>query len=94
MDSDNVLLRILEWAWIALFAMFAALFRKVTGLETRQQLLDAQLEQHEKMRLEDKAARKESRDQVIEMITIHHKNIEQRIDTLETIIRHQSGPTA
>jgi hypothetical protein len=87
MDSDNILLKILEWAWIAMAGGMLHLYRKAFGLETRSQLLEQDKETRESQRKEDLKLRSEQRAEIIDTISNHHNDVMKRIDTLEVIVK-------
>lgn len=90
MDSDT-LVKLLEWAWVGLGGMVAYLWRKVTGMETRTVLLEAQAEHAEKQRIEDRQARNETKRDIIERIDFHHAAVVSRIDRIEKEIKNGHG---
>ena len=88
MESDNLLITILEWAWVGLFGVFIALYRKITGIETRQELLDQAQTYYNQLRKEDLNSRNDRRKTIIERIDLHHSAVVGRIERLEKLIRN------
>lgn len=87
MDSDSLLLRVLEWAWLSLIAVILHIYRKLTGLDTQAQLLDQQAEHHEKLRKEEKDLRNDQRKEILDKIDSHHKTVMTKLDNVEMGIK-------
>lgn len=81
-DPENVVVRIFEWAWIAVVAVIVGGYRKVTGLEAQQALLSQNLEHLEQRRQEDKELREDNRGQLMSTIELHNKMVCQKIDAV------------
>jgi len=88
MDTDSFLVRVLEWAWVAVFAVISTLYRKVVGLETQQKLLEQNQDNYERRRQEDREVRAEHKEAVMEKIDLHHKVILERVTRVETLIKN------
>lgn len=81
-SSDGVLVKIFEWAWLALVAVIVGCHRKVTGIEARQALLDQNFEHLQQRRKEDSELRDSSRAQLMETIELHNKVVVAKLDTV------------
>lgn len=89
MESDT-LLKILEWAWLSLVAFVIHIYRKITGLETKAEVLE-RVDQHmAELRREDEERRKEQRKEIIDTITRHHETVMNKIEAIDRRIKNGS----
>lgn len=84
LDPENVVVKVFEWAWLALVAVIVGCHRKVTGLEAKQALLDQNFSHLEQRRQEDREAREDQRQQLMETIELHNKMVCGKIDAVNT----------
>lgn len=87
MDGDTFL-KILEWAWLALIGMGVTIWRKISGMEMRQAVLDQQNLHFEKQRIEDKKLRDEQRREMVSLVNKHHETVMTEITELKRIAKN------
>jgi hypothetical protein len=87
MDSDNILLKILEWAWIGIVGMIVHIYRKLMGHDTQHKILNEARTAQAEQRREDQERHKEDRKEVMDTIIRHNTEVMNKFDRIETVIR-------
>jgi hypothetical protein len=91
MDGEkDILLLILEWAWVGVFATVVWCIRKIFSVEYTVAVVSTiqteMKEQHDK----DEQRRDRQRDENIDTINKHHDRVSEKLDDLTTLI-HEMG---
>ena len=88
MDSDNILIKILEWAWIGLFGMIVHIYRKIVGLDTQHQIINESRTLQAEQRKEDLENHNTQRTEMMDAINRHNDQVMRRLDALERVCRN------
>ena len=88
MDSDNILLKVLEWAWIGIVGVIIHIYRKLIGLDTQHQLLQESRTANASQRKEDLERFDSQRTEMIDVINRHNDQVMHRLDSLEKTVRN------
>ena len=83
LDPENVIVKIFEWAWLALGAVIVGCHRKVTGLEAKQALLAQNFSHLEQRRQEDRNARDEQRGTLMDTIELNNQVVCAKLDAVD-----------
>ena len=87
-DSDGLLLDILRWAWVSFILVIAHIYRKLTGLEAKAEVVDVVNRHQEQLRKEDQARHEKSRDEMLDKVDRHHAIVMNKLDALEKRIKN------
>lgn len=88
MDSDNILLRILEWAWIGIVGLIIHIYRKLIGLDTQHQILQESRTVTAEQRREDLTRHDAQRAEMLDAVNRHNDRVMDRLERLEKVIRN------
>ena len=88
MDSDNILFKVLEWAWIGVVGMIMHIYRKLTGMETQHRILQEARTAAAEQRREDLDRLDSQRSELMEAINRHNDQVMHRLDSLEKTVRN------
>lgn len=88
MDSDNILLKILEWSWIGIVGVIAHIYRKLVGLDTQHKILQEARTAAAEQRREDQDRHDSQRKEVINSINRHNDQVMERLSSLEAAVRN------
>jgi len=80
--ESNVLTKIIEYAWVGLFAVVAWIMKKISVHDTGIQLLLQAQEQCDKVRDEDLKRHAIERKELLSAINNHHTVVMGRLDNL------------
>lgn len=80
--EDNLLLKILEYAWIVVLAMVTWIMKKLSLHDTNIKLLEQAKIQDAKTRDEDVQRNNEAHDKIMTAIDTHHSTVMGRLDVL------------
>lgn len=90
LDSDNLLLDFLRWAWVSLIVVFVHIYRKLMGLETRDEVLATMQENFAAQRKEDQERITAERREMLQKVDRHHELQMNKLEKLEDRIKN--GP--
>ena len=88
MDPDNILLKILEWAWLGLVALIVHIYRKLIGLDTQQQILQEARTCQARQRQEDQRHHDKQRGETLAAIDRSNDQVSERLTSLEKAVRN------
>ena len=80
--EHNLLLKILEYAWIPIIAMVAWIMKKLSLHDTNIKLLEQTQIQCDKTRDEDVSRNEKAHKQLMEALNTHHSTVMGRLDVL------------
>jgi hypothetical protein len=86
-QSDTIKV-IVEWLWMPIVGGLITLWVKISGLDTRAQLLERSEIHFIKLRDEDRSRRDQERKEIIEHVERHHQMVMTKLDSLETRIKN------
>jgi len=87
-DSDNLLLDFLRWAWVSLIVVIAHIYRKLMGLETRDEVLATMQANFVAQRKEDQERRTAEREEMLNKVDRHHELQMRKLEKLESRIKN------
>jgi len=87
MHSDTIRY-ILEYIWIPIVTVLVSLWVKLTGLDTRTQLLEKSEKLHMKQIENDRAVRESQRAEMLAKVDRHHDVVMKKLDSLEQRIKN------
>ena len=88
MDSDNILFKILEYAWVGIVAVIIHMYRKLVGLDTQHQILQEARTFMAEQRKEDLDRGERQRGEMIETMNSNNNRVLDRLGSLEKAIRN------
>ena len=80
--EDNLLLKILEYVWIAVIAVMGWILRKLSLHDTNIKLLEQAKIQDKETRNEDVERNTADHNKIMSAITAHHSTVMGRLDVL------------
>ena len=87
MQSDTIKI-LLDYVWIPIMASIAAIWTRLSGLDTRAQLLERSDSHYIKQRDEDRERTAQDRKEILRQVEQHHQIVMTKLDSLETRIKN------
>jgi len=88
LNSDNLLLDFLRWAWVSLILVIVHIYRKLMGLETRDEVLATMQANFVAQRKEDQERHTAERDEMLRKVDRHHELQMCKLEKLESRIKN------
>lgn len=87
-NSDNILLVILQWAWVSLFAFAGWITLKMFGVDKRVAVVEQAKIDSEKRRDEDEERRDKQRSELLDSIRENNTSVMGRLDSIDESLRN------
>ena len=88
LDSDNLLLDFLRWAWVSLILVIVHIYRKLMGLEAQAQVIATIQDNFAAQRKEDQQRRTAEREEMLNKVDRHHELQMRKLEKLESRIKN------
>ncbi len=88
LDSDNLLLDFLRWAWVSLILVIVHIYRKLMGLEAQAQVIATIQDNFAAQRKEDQQRRTAERKEMLNKVDRHHELQMRKLEKLESRIKN------
>jgi len=88
LDSDNLLLDFLRWAWVSLILVIVHIYRKLMGLEAQAQVIATIQDNFAAQRKEDQQRRTAEREEMLNKVDRHHELQMRKLEKLEYRIKN------
>ena len=88
MDSDNILIQVLQWAWLGVVALILHMYRRIVGLDTQHKVLQEARTFAAEQRKEDLERADSQRIETMDAINRSNDQVMSRLDSLEKTVRN------